>query len=554
MLFLTSRHSPEGRRRSNACLLDLTDGSMLIYDPRSPQYARLPTCTTQGFPYSRSNCSVLRQEPPASSLARQPGMNDHRVAADLFLSYHGPDRAAVRTVQRMVQARGLTTFLDRDSLRRGLPWLPELERALTSCRGVAVFLGQERGPFQDVEREYAFVRQVHETSQGRSFPVIPVLLPGAEPDSGFLSLNTWVDLRQGLENATEIDALIATLKSVGAVRTQHADASICPYRGLYAFREEDAPFFFGREEAIDRLLKKVSTSQLAAVVGSSGCGKSSVVMAGLVPRLRRQRSPNTWDVVVFSPGQAPLRRLAQGLVSWLEPDLSPLELAGRSESLGQEFESTERHPAAYIEEGLRKSGADRLLLVVDQFEELFSETAVDRRRAFARMLLDLAQRYPVVPVLTLRTDFYGHAIDLDRDLTRLLDAGSVSLGPLRRDELNRAIVEPARLVGLTFDPPLLVEKLLDDVGQEPGNLPLLEFALYELWNGRHGHRLCGSTYAGIKGLTGAIAARADAELKKLDNVDAVRRVMSSLVRSSPSTGGLENTRRRVPIDDLGDDG
>jgi len=475
---------------------------------------------------------------------------------NLFLSYNGFDRAAVRTIQRLVHARGITTFLDHDSLIRGLPWPSALEDALRVCRGVAVFVGRELGAWQKRELWYALDRQTSEETLGRRFPVVPVLLPGADQGSGFLFLNTWVDLRADVENASEIDALVAALSETAAPATTPArtDTGICPYRGLYAFREEDAPFLHGREEAIDRLVDKVGTSRLAAVIGSSGCGKSSVVMAGLVPRLRRRRPPNTtWDVVAFTPGRAPLRRLALGLVAWLDADLSRVDLTTRGEQLGEQFEHGQIHPAAFVEQGLRQSGADRLLLIVDQFEELFTETRPDLRRPFARVLAGLVQQCPLVPVLTLRADFFGSAIDLDRDLAALLETGSVPLGPLRRDELRRAIVEPARLVGLTFDAPLLIEKLLDDVRDAPGNLPLLEYALTELWNGRRDGELLESTYTGINGIAGAIAARAEAELQKLSDSAAVRRVMTSLVRTSPSTSGIENTRRRVRLADLGEE-
>ena len=475
--------------------------------------------------------------------------------ADLFLSYHGADREAVRVVQRLLEARGVTTFLDRDGLVRGQPWPQLLEDALRACRGVAVFLGSELGAWQKREMWFALDRQASEERERRSFPVVPVLLPGADPGSGFLFLNTWVDLRATLESPTEVDALVASLTRGAATPapSTRADAAICPYRGLYPFREEDARFLFGRDETVQRLYDKLASCRLAAVVGSSGCGKSSVVMAGLVPRLRRQRPPAvTWDVAAFTPGRAPLRRLARELVAWLEPDLTPTALTERSEQLGERFECGEIRPVAFVEEGLRQSGADRLLLVVDQFEELFTESKAELRRPFAQALLALLQECPVVAVLTLRADFFGFAIDLDRELSGLLEAGNVALGPLRREELRRVVEEPARLVGLEFESPLLVDKLLDDVGDEPGNLPLLEYALTELWNGRSRGRLREATYQGIRGVAGAIAARADAELQKLGEPDQVRRVMTRLVRTSLATGGLENTRRRAVLADLGE--
>jgi formylglycine-generating enzyme required for sulfatase activity len=258
--------------------------------------------------------------------------------------------------------------------------------------------------------------------------------------------------------------------------------------------------------------------------------------------------------VSFTPGAAPWQRLARSLVEWLEPDLSPVELATRASKLGGQLERGEVGSPDLVDEGLRRSGADRLLLVVDQFEELFTEASVEHRRPFARALVELVRRCAVTPVLTLRADFYGFAIDLNPDLTALLETGSVPLGPLTRGDLQAAIVEPARLVGLEFESPLLVQKLLDDVGDEPGNLPLLEYALTELWRDRQNGKLLEQTYAGFAGIAGAIAKRADDELQKLGDYDGVRRVMTRLVWSTPGTSGIEDTRRRVKLADLGESG
>ena len=219
--------------------------------------------------------------------------------ADLFLSYHGDDREAVHSVQQLLEARGISTFLDRDNLVRGLPWPQALEQALRSCRAVAVFLGREIGAWQKREMWFALDRQASVEKQGDSFPVVPILLPGADPGTGFLFLNTWVDLRQDLAAPGEVDALASAMAATTTQRQSRPnDTGVCPYRALNAFREEDAAFFCGRDALSDELQKKVLASRLVAVVGASGCGKSSVVMAGLVPRLRSQRPPGvTWDVV-----------------------------------------------------------------------------------------------------------------------------------------------------------------------------------------------------------------------------------------------------------------
>lgn len=476
----------------------------------------------------------------------------------VFLSYSSGDRDVVRTVQRLLHARGIATFLDRDDLRAGQPWPAVLEEALGSCGGVLVFLGETLGSWQRREMWFALDRQAAEEKRGAVFPVIPVLLPRAIVQSGFLFLNTWVDLRGRVEDPAAIDAIAAAVegRSVAAAHAFEVDGDICPYRGLDPFEEEHAAFFCGRDAFVDRLHAKVLASRLVTLVGSSGCGKSSIVRAGVVPRLRRSRPPDvTWDVVSFTPGSAPYRRLARELVRWLEPDARPTDVALRSDELGRRLELGEVRLDAFVEEGLRTSGADRLLLVVDQFEELFTQAPSAVRPSFVASLLGQLRNAPVTGVLTMRADFYGLAIDVDRGLSDLMQAGIVNVGRLRRDELREAVEKPARLVGLSFESPLFVEKLLDDVGDEPGNLPLLEYALLELWRGREHRKLLEKTYAGVRGVTGAIAARAEAELAKLSESDQgrVRRVMTRLVHTSPTRSGLENTRQRASLVDLGDD-
>src|SRR6516225_6881292 len=174
----------------------------------------------------------------------------------LFLSYNSADRTSVIAIQKLLQARGITTFLDHDNLVSGLAWPQALEQALRAVAGVAVFIGRELGGWQKREMWFALDRQVREEKEGRPFPVIPVLLQGADLTPGFLFLNTWIDLRRGLDGVFAAEALNAferAIKATEPVRdyedsaAQMAEraAAICPYRGLQVFREEDAAFFVG---------------------------------------------------------------------------------------------------------------------------------------------------------------------------------------------------------------------------------------------------------------------------------------------------------------------
>jgi hypothetical protein len=152
------------------------------------------------------------------------------------------------------------------------------------------------------------VRQTHEAA----FPVIPVLMPGCEnPPTGFLQLLTWIDLSKAVSILQQPDSL-ALLRAAfrgEVIAAPTIRAQVCPYKGLEPFREEDAPFFCGRDDAIHELVAKVQAQVFVAIVGASGSGKSSLVFAGLLPALRKSRT-RTWDVVSFRPGKSPLVALA----------------------------------------------------------------------------------------------------------------------------------------------------------------------------------------------------------------------------------------------------
>jgi hypothetical protein len=202
-------------------------------------------------------------------------------------------------------------------------------------------------------------------------------------------------------------------------------ASICPYRGLLHFREEDAPFFFGREAAIDKLASAVQRQLFVAVVGASGSGKSSVVRAGLVPRLRSDRR-TVWETVILVPTAEPLKALAKALVPLLEPTMSEVDRLKEGGKLANSFKSGEVSLYDIAERILEKqSGTDRVLIVVDQFEELYTLTSDEEaRRRFLDELLAASSRAgsKANVALTLRGDFVGKALAYRPLSDRLQDA------------------------------------------------------------------------------------------------------------------------------------
>jgi hypothetical protein len=480
---------------------------------------------------------------------------------DIFLSYNSADHGVVEDIARKLRGEGLEPFLDRWYLAPGARWRYKLEDTLSSCKAVAIFVGPgEMGSWQQREVDVALDLQ----SRSPNLPVIPVLLPDCEPPLGFLRQLTWVDLRtQTLDLGTAILAKAARGEAPGPDLQKHLDsvrASICPYRGLLHFREEDAPFFFGRELAIEKLLKTVQSHPFVAVVGASGSGKSSVVRAGLVPRLRRDRD-TAWEIVVLVPTYQPLKALAGVLLPLLEPRMSEVDRLAEAGKLAKHFGSSTVSLGDTVERILRKqTGTDRVLIVIDQFEELYtlsSDEEADRHEETRRLFVDelLAASScagsKINVVLTLRGDFVGKTFAY-RPLSDRLQDAQINLGPMTREELGSAIRKPAEKVQLEFEPGL-VSRILDAVGGEPGNLPLLEFALKELWENRRGGLLLNESYDAMGELEGALAKKAGDFFGKLSLADqkVLQRVFLRIVR--PSESG-EDTRRRAAFSELPPEG
>ncbi|MDT0348913.1 nSTAND1 domain-containing NTPase [Pseudonocardia charpentierae] len=318
------------------------------------------------------------------------------------------------------------------------------------------------------------------------------------------------------------DALGRVRKVPGRRRSRTVEP---PYRGLESFQPQDAPWFFGRAElaaAIVAALTERGGRGPLVVVGASGAGKSSVLRAGLIPAM--QTRP-----VLLTPGERPLTTLATHLAAARGADPVELRAALAAEPLD---------PAVL--------GVDAdLLLVVDQFEEVFGP-AVDEaeRAAFIRVLCALDA--PVV--LALRADFYGRALG-HAPLARAVQEGQVVVGPMSDDELRAAIVEPARKAEVTVEDGL-VEVLLADLHRTGAGaasaalLPLLSHALLATWRRGQGVRMTVADYHAVGGIAGGVAQSAEEVFTQLpdDRQELVRHIFLRLVHVAPDTA---DTRRHV---------
>ena len=291
-----------------------------------------------------------------------------------------------------------------------------------------------------------------------------------------------------------------------------------PYRGLQYFTEADADRFFGRERLTARLVARLrpepGQARFLAVVGASGSGKSSLVRAGLLPALRRgQRLADgtvpptdsaSWAIRTFTPTAHPLEALAAALL----PEGDALaEVA----ALVRELEENPQSLGPLVRQVVARASGSHLLLVVDQFEELFTQCRrPELRQAFVDALLaavDPAAGRPATVVVVLRADFYAHCAEYP-GLRELVSRQQEYIGAMNRDELFEAIVRPAALGDWRIQEGL-VELMLDEVEHEPGALPLLSHALLETWARRRGRVMTLSGYTEAGGVRGAIAQTAE---------------------------------------------
>jgi hypothetical protein len=483
---------------------------------------------------------------------------------DVFISYSRADSSHAAKIDSILRDKGLRPFFDRRDLDPGLPWVRALEKAIGSAKSAIILIGPSGfGNTQQYERKLAIIRQTREPE----FRVIPVILPKNSSDLpfDFIQNLTWIDFSQVETVSDSPDGLERLLKAIqgGLPADEGARQAICLWRGLDAFREEDSAFFFGRgsvdepESPIGQLLRKVREHSFVMVVGRSGSGKSSLVFAGLLPALRRERN-QFWTVLWLRPGTEPLQAIAEvfnskpndemavAYASRIKEETEKLRCGG-PDLLGimakQYLRNAEEKP-------------DRLLLYVDQWEELYAQalSSSDKEKAagpvsdvsrFIELLLTAARSAPVTIVGTVRADFYDPLIGHE-GIRTLLPTRQVLLARMSRSELESTIVGPASKVGLVFDPPTLVERILDEAGEDESILPLLQYALKESWALRQDNTITADSYDRSGGVREAIRITAERTFTALSSEDqqAARQLFLRLVTPGE---GQEDTRARATM-------
>jgi len=332
-------------------------------------------------------------------------------------------------------------------------------------------------------------------------------------------------------------AFITPSEALRAICPELQLSDICPYRSLEAFTEADSEFYFGRTAAVERLLAGLRRSPLfLAVLGPSGSGKSSLVQAGLIPALRKGAilGSERWGILVARPGEQPYQQL------------EAVGLASVEQDMGQAVQAwLQAHPER-----------SHLLLVLDQFEELLVSCPEALRQQFVANLAGLLDSpLPVNIILILRDDFFSRFTKQATALLPWMENSQIILpAELTVQELAEIVHQPAYAVGLQFETGL-PEVIVDDVqaaGGRSAALPLLEFALTQLWERRQDGMLTHTDYQAIGGVTGGLAQWADRAYYALDQDDRflVQRILIDLVHLGDESQGLPDSRQRRSVAEL----
>jgi WD40 repeat protein/DNA-binding SARP family transcriptional activator len=480
-------------------------------------------------------------------VAGAPGIGKTRLAAELAAEVHadgghvlyasaGSSEAALRVIEQARAARRPTLLVVDDADHAAGEVGAELGRLAVAGRPLLVLATAEHGgdatitlrpvaaaAVEAIAREYGDappLDQLLEESAGVPQRVHRTASRWARR-AAVLELEASADRAAGerarLQRAE--DDLTASVVRVQAASTRAAPPTApapvaCPFKGLASFEVDDADVFFGRERLVAEIVARLAGAPLLGIVGPSGSGKSSALKAGLLPALANGVLPGSdgWSIALLRPGA---------------------------------------HPIATLESATRDTTAVRRpVIAVDQFEELFTACHDEAERAAFAGALIAAVRDPrrrALVLIAMRADFYGRCASYP-ELWRMLGAAHVTIGPMRRDELRRAILLPAQRAGLRVDD-ALVDALVGDVAGEPGALPLLSTALLELWQQRDGARLAFPAYDRAGGVHGAVARLAERVYGELtpDEQPVARTLLERLAGMGDEGQAV---RRRLPLAEL----
>ncbi|MEB4591473.1 SUMF1/EgtB/PvdO family nonheme iron enzyme [Candidatus Thiothrix sp. Deng01] len=496
-------------------------------------------------------------------------MADSTQTEQIFLSYSRTNNLAEAVALRAgLEQAGFTVFRDEDSIYAGDNWMQRLQAALQGCSAFVLLYGRDGVKrWVGAEVQYALSRHLSPHDDPQRLPIFPILLP----DGDLGSLPPFLSLFQ-VQRWQLGEALPERLAQAIRDKSEWQDGSNtfdgCPYLGLSAFQQQDARLFFGRRKETLEALKFLGAQREAnpenhipmdgqycrwlQIEGNSGAGKSSLVNAGMLPLIRQgalwaRTSYEKWRIIgPMMPGKQPLKQLAEALEHAFKPDPASRD----SLALRRRMEADEEVLTSLLAD--HKQADTALLLVVDQFEELFTFAEEAEKRQFdAQLAYALADATcPLFLISTVRIDFLDGFEKLGKLSERYNDqCKRYLLKTLSQDGIREVITQPARLAGL--DASEITPAILSDTENEPGALPLVENALHYLWEHRKDNRLSYELYRQQGRLVGLLGMQADALLERLDKDKSLPKgregaleLLLALTRINPQGN---HTRERIPL-------
>lgn len=487
----------------------------------------------------------------------------------IFLSHAGADTEAARELKRRMLASpaaredALTVWFDKDDLVPGASWQSQIARAITEKATAFVVYTGSRGIVNWVENEVELA--IERATASAEFPLIPVVSGDARIESLPPFARRYHCVLDPLGNPDEFAKLMRAV--LGQAQAAAPELTGQPFVGLRAMTERDSAVFFGREDETVEVLGGLRRHSLVAIVAESGSGKSSLAMAGVAPAFRggalsdpsrSEPDDRIWHVVVMRPSTDPVEGLREAVTDAAERlGLDPTARA----SLRSRIDLRNPSETGYAIRCDLPTDLTHTLLVVDQFEELLTQTAEPLRAPFIDLLLWLTQSATggrVHVLLTLRSDYFNLVAPYAA-LADLLAADAADrVYRLRRitdHGLKRAIHEPLKLAGHASkaEREALTQLFRRDLMDRPGDLALVQMALYAIWQSRHSHR--GDlleAYAALGGVSGALATQAEGVRNaRLDDAERelLLPLMSRLVRMGDA-GGV--TRRLANLHEFDD--
>jgi len=480
----------------------------------------------------------------------------------IFLSYHTPHRAVALALKQAIEAAlpGADVFVDQTHLRHGHLWQPSLFDAIAKAQAFMILVSDRIGDWQKVEYYEARDRKAKDDH----FLLLPVIIAdrttGPAANLPGLAQLHWIESTEP-SAPDPLAKIVAALESGETAKPPEPWRTINPYRGLVALEEQDADFFFGRDEETGDIIDKIiaAPGRLIALVGNSGVGKSSLVQAGVIGSLKRQRlagrqqawppalnGSRAFAYLAMKPGEDPVGALMSEFAALWFPDPTDPKRLDRAREwaarlrqgtgrLADVIKATDDHLGGE----LALTPPPRVFLYIDQGEELYARSPPAERKRFSEIIADgLARNSQRLIVMTSqRADYYGelqaHAALFD--LTEKID-----VPPLKADGLALVLREPARVLGVGFESEDLVNHVVKSAEDQPGALPLLADLFTDLWESmreRGDGILRISDRREIIQVGAALCKRADRFLAEApDQVEAVKRLFTLRLAHVPRQG------------------